>query len=319
VKKKSPPYALIGAVLLGGVAVFFLYQNHVAEGKRLADAADAVKRDYQAKLDAANKNSQIITPVATDSRNVLYATQPIVAGNLISSSFFEKKLTPKNILPDAYSEQDVIGMYAVRNIEKGDPLTPRNVAKNMPTLEGRIPPGMRAIALPVFNVQNNATGGFAVNGDKVDLLYTQFSEDSKYIYSTRLLLQNLQILYIPGPAPSTDTTDTTPGLVPAPPPGSPVSVTFLVTPEQAQALLYLSEVKNAHIGMILKSRRETDEIKIKPYVGADYHNNPRKIQTMADKSEQRVKDLQAEIEAREKTLSSQPNTNETTTPTPPSP
>jgi Flp pilus assembly protein CpaB len=248
-------------------------------------------------------------------RNVFYATQPVEAGAKISSAFFEKKLTPDDILPDAYTDQsDIVGFYAIRNIEKGDALTPRNIGKTLPYMSQRISPGMRALALPIFNGQDNDTGGFAVDGDRVDLLFTTSSNDGSFRLKTEVVMQNLSVLYIPGPKIESDQVQ---GVVPAPPPGDPISITFEVTPEQAQALIFLTGVKNGEFSMILRSRRDKSEIKIKPFVGEDYAGNLQKVQRTTDKSYARVQELAAQIEAQEKTQG-QGNTNETT-PTPPSP
>ena len=52
--------------------------------------------------------------------------------------------------------------------------------------------------------------------------------------------------------------------------------------------------------MILRARKDTSEVKIKPFVGADYHATiSRKVQKMTDKSVLRVQELQKQIEAAE--------------------
>ena len=317
-KKKSPPYAIIGAVLLGIVCIVLLVQWKKAQDQAAADAVAKAKADAQAQIDAANaKAAPTVVPTPTNMRNVFYATQPVEAGAKISSAFFEKKLTPNEILPDAYTEQsDIVGFYAIRNIEKGDPLTPRNIGRTLPYMSQRISPGMRAVALTIFNAEVNNTGGFAVDGDRVDLLFSTLSQDSAFILKTELVMQNLNVLYVPGPKIESDQVQ---GVVPAPPPGDPISVTFEVTPEQAQALVMMSQVKNGKFSMILRARRDKSEIKIKPFVDEDYAGNLQKIQRTTDKSQVRVQELAAKIEAQEKTQGSQGNTNETTTPTPPSP
>ena len=270
----------------------------------------------QAEIDAANaKAAPVVQETAPNMRNVLYATQPVEGGVRISSDFFEKKLTPVDILPDAYTDQsDIVGFYAIRKIEKGDPLTPRNIGKSLPYMSQRISPGMRAVALPVFNAEDNSTGGFVVDGDRVDLLYTVLQGDLKI--STQMVMQNLQVLYVPGPQVRTEKTD---AITPAPPPGDPISVTFEVTPEQAQALVYLAGAKNGQFNMILRAKSDKSEIKIKPFNGEDYADDLAKVQRTTDKSILRVQELAAKIEAEEKTQGSQGNTNETPTPTPPSP
>jgi hypothetical protein len=65
--------------------------------------------------------------------------------------------------------------------------------------------------------------------------------------------------------------------------------------------------------MILRSRKDDSEIKIRPFAAEDLDlNNLSKVQRTADKSVERVKALAAEIAAKEK--EAQGNTNETNTP-----
>jgi Flp pilus assembly protein CpaB len=319
VKKKSPPYAIIGAALLGIIAIVAVIQWKKAQDQAAAAALAKVQADAQAAIDAAKaQNAPTVTVTPTDMRNVFYAIQPVRAGEKISSAFYEKKLTPNAILPDAYTDQtDIVGFYAIRDIEKGDPLTPRNIGKSLPYLSQRISPGMRAVSLVCFNSQFNDTGGFVVDGDKVDLLFT--STDHSIKLKTETVLQNVPVLYVPGPKIESDQVN---GITPAPPPGDPISVTFEVTPEQAQALIFMSEVKEdqgGHFSMILRSRRDKSEIKIKPFTAETYAYEWQKVQKMADKSAQRVQELAQQIEQQEKAQAAQGNTNETTNPTPPSP
>ncbi|MCE0496519.1 MAG: Flp pilus assembly protein CpaB [Methylacidiphilales bacterium] len=317
-KKKSPPYAIIGAVVLGLVAV---YVWHQIELKQAADAQaqiDKAKADAQAQIDEARRNQQpVVSTAPTNMRNVLYASQPIEAGMRISPAFYETKLTPDEILPDAYTDKsgDIVGWYATRKIEKGDPLTPRNIGKSLPYLSQRIPAGMRAITLPVFMGGDiNDTGGFVVDGDRVDLLYTVATEDDKYKLNTQTVLQNVKVLFVPGPQIKTEMTD---GITPVPAAGGNIAVTFEVTPEEAEALIFMTNVHNAHFSMILRGRQDQAELKVKPFNAEDYDLlNLGKVQKNVDKSEERVKELAAQIQATEQ---SQGTTNETTPPTPPTP
>jgi Flp pilus assembly protein CpaB len=318
VKKKTPPYAIIGAALLGIVAIVALVQwkknQDAAHAKELADQ----QAQMQKAIDDANANkAPVVMPTPTNMKKVYYATQPIAAGAKISSAFFETKLTPQEILPDAFTaDTDIVGFYAVRDIEKGDPLTPRNVGKTLPALSERILPGMRALSLKIFNADYNFTGGFAVDGDKVDLLYTLTTLDG-FVRNTQLVMQNVDVLYVPGTKVESEQVN---GVIPTPAPGDGVAVTFQVTPEQAQALILMSGVKNGRFSMILRSRRDKSEIHIKPFVAADYIENWQKVQKTTDKSQVRVQELADKIAAEEKTqASSQGTTNETPNPTPPSP
>jgi len=304
------------AAVLGIVAIIAGVQWKKGEDQRAADAVAKAKADLQQQIDELKTQKQVIVADTNPNmRNVWYATQPVDAGVKLSPAFFEKKLTPNDILPDAIPEQtDIVGFYAIRKIEKGDPLTPRNIGKSLPYMSQRISPGMRALALSVFNAESNNTSGFVVDGDSVDLLYTL--SPNGIALQTQLVMQNLSVLYVPGPQIKTDKTD---GIMPIGPPGDAISVTFEVTPEQAQALVMMSQQKDGKFSMILRARKDKSEIKIKPFVAADYYGNFQKVQRTTDKSVVRVQELAAKIEAEEKTQGSQGNTNETTTPTPPSP
>lgn len=316
-KKKSPPYAIIGAVILGVIAIYAFVQWKAVEEKKTQDAVAAANAASAAALADAKAKQVTVTETPTNLRNVLYATQPVEAGARISTAFYEKKLTPKDILPDAFTgDSDIVGWFAIRKIEKGDPLTPRNIGKSLPYMSQRISPGMRALSLPIFTGgDSNNTGGFAVDGDRVDLLLTRWSPTGdSYLINTMLVMQNLNVLYVPGPTVKTEKTD---GIVPV---GNTIAVTFEVTPEQAQALVYMTHIKNGHFSMILRARKDESEIKIKPFATADYQGDYHNVQgKVVDKSMERVKELQQEIQAKEKAEGTQGTPNETTPPTPPSP
>jgi Flp pilus assembly protein CpaB len=313
VKKKSPPWAYIGAAVLFVAVVFLLIKYNQSKEQEKLDAINAANAAAAQQLADAKSKQVTVQETPTNLRPVLYATEPVDPGARISSAFFEKKLTPQDILPDAYTDSsDIVGWFAIRKIEKGDPLTPRNVGKSLPYLSQRISPGMRALSLPVFNADLNDTGGFIVDGDRVDLLYTVSTEDEKFKVNTQTVMQNVNVLYVPGPTIKTDKTD---GITPISPPGDPVSVTFEVTPEQAEALIFMTNVKNGRFSMILRARKDNSEIKVKPFAAADYDlNNLGKVQRTVDRSVERVKQLADEIDAKEKADSAQATTNETTTP-----
>jgi Flp pilus assembly protein CpaB len=321
VKKKSPPYAIIGAAVLGVIAIVAVVQWKKGQDAAHQKDLDDQKVAMQKAIDDANANkAPVVQQVPTNMRNVYFATQPVEAGAKLSSAFFEKKLTPNEILPDAYpaDSTDIVGFYAVRNIEKGDPLTPRNIGKSLPFMSQRISPGMRALSLPIFNAEYNNTGGFVIDGDRVDLLYTVSTLTGESLkINTQTIMQNVSVLYVPGPKIESEQVN---GITPAPPPGEPISITFEVTPEQAQALIFLSNTKNTTFSMILRSRRDKAEPKIKPFDIRDYDLlNLTKVQKMVKKSDVRVSDLAQQIQDAEKAQAAQGTTNETPHPTPPTP
>jgi Flp pilus assembly protein CpaB len=321
VKKKTPPYAIIGAAVLGIIAIVAAVQWKKAQDLAHQKELDDQKAQLQKAIDDAKANQPSpVVPTATNMRNVYYATQPVEAGAKLSAAFFEKKLTPNEILPDAFpaDSTDIVGFYAVRNIEKGDPLTPHNIGKTLPFLTQRISPGMRAIALNIFNGEYNNTGGFVVDDDKVDLLYTVSTAiGEQFKINTQTIMQNVKVLYAPGPKYESEQMN---GVTPAPPPGGSISIVFEVTPEQAEALVFLSNTKNTAFSMILRSRRDKAEPTIKPFDIRDYDLlNLKKVGKMDKKAEDRVTKLAQEIEDAEKAQAAQGTTNETPHPTPPSP
>ena len=307
-KKKSPPYHFVAAFVLFIIAALALWHwSFVKQQEQAAAIAAQQAADAKALQDAKDKQV-VVAQAPTNMRSVLYATQPVEPGVLLSPAFYEKKLTPTDILPDAYTDQsDITGWVAVRKIEKGDPLTPRNINKHMALMSERLTPGMRLISLPIFNADLNSAGGFIVDGDHVDLLYTIGGQ-------TSLALQNVSILYVPG-LPEGQKSEKSEGVNPSPAPDQRLSVAFEVTPEEAQALTNLLAVKNGTFSMILRARKDTKEIKVHPFAAADYVDNFAKIQRIVDKSNARVSALGEQIKAQEQ---SQGTTNETTTPTPPS-
>lgn len=314
-KKKSPPYAILAAFVLAciGAYAFYLHEKKQKADMDAAVAAERAKMD-QAVADAG-KNKVTVTSAPIDMRNVLYATQPVEPGVRISPAFYEKKPTPKNILPSAISDQtDITGWFAIRKIEKGDPITTQNVNKTPAKMSERLPVGMRALALKVFNGSDvNNTGGFAVDGDHVDLFYTVMSTTNAV--RTQLVMPDIKILYIPGPAQKSDDTQ---GITPAPAPGETLSVTFEVTPEQAQILTLMSQDRFGRFSMMLRPQRDDTTPKLKTLELGDFAGNFQKLERISDKSIVRVKKLAEEIKAKEK-LEDQGNANETTTPTPPNP
>jgi len=320
VKKKSPPYAIIGAVLVGILGIFFLFKWKQGMDASNAAALKSQQDALQKEIDDLKAQNATKTVVSTDTnmRKVFYATQPIEAGAKISPAFYEVKLTPNDVLPEAYTDgTDLVGYYAIRPIEKGDPLSPHNVGKTLPFLSERIPPGMRAMALPIFNSGDaNNTGGFVVDGDYVDLLYSIILPNPEggddLIVNTQTILQNAQVLYIP----QTQTrSDMTVGVLPT----DPRSVTFLVTPEEAQTLTYIEHLKHGQFSMILRGRSDKNVNKLKPYNITSLEDF-RKVQRKTDASYGRVEQLQKAIEdAEKKEKAAQGSTNETTPPPPTSP
>ena len=85
-KKKSPPYAIIGAVLLGIFCIVLFAKWKKTQDDAAAAALAQQKADMQKLIDDANaKQAPVVVPTATNMRNVYYATQPVEAGTKLSS------------------------------------------------------------------------------------------------------------------------------------------------------------------------------------------------------------------------------------------
>ena len=110
-KKKSPPYAIIGAAVLAIIGIILVIQWKKSQDAAAAAALAAQQAALQAQIDALKNQAPAPPPTAPQNNLfVYYATQPVEAGAKISSAFFEKKATPNEILPDAYTDAtDIVG------------------------------------------------------------------------------------------------------------------------------------------------------------------------------------------------------------------
>ncbi len=96
-KKKSPPYAIIGAVLVGIVGIFLLLKWKQGIDASNAATLDAKTKELQSQIDDLKTKAQTQTVVSTDTnmRKVFYATQPIEAGAKISPAFLRNEADAK--------------------------------------------------------------------------------------------------------------------------------------------------------------------------------------------------------------------------------
>lgn len=319
-RKKSPPYPIIFAVILAVVGLVALYQYSLQqENRRRQEEANLQSRMQaqidQMKSDEASRAKVQVTEVQTDMRKVLYAARPLKAGQKVEPAYFTVKLTPASILKDAYidtDEPDLLGSYVVHDIDTDEPFTNKNLSKSLPYLSMRIPPGMRAMSIPVLGGDGNATGGFAIDGDRVDLLLTYPSPDNPKTSAERIVLQNLQILYVPGPNDALRNNQT--GGLQAQQPVA--TITFEVTPEEATLLALLQATPNTQFRMILRGKNDDNTFRAKTFSSTDVMDSLGKVQNQTDVSLQRVKELAAEIQQKEAEQTGQTNATVSTPPNP---
>ncbi len=296
-KKRSTPYPLIGAVVFGvlAIVIFYMYnQQSQADFDAKLQAALAESRNQSdAQMQAYIKQHPeggSAVPINTNMRPVLYASRDIDGGVLIDPSMFIVKNTPVDLMKEAYTKDDadtVTKSYALRPIHEGDPLTENNVGKQAPRLADRIPIGMKAMSVPIFD---NLTDGFLVDGDKVDILYVHGDPKTGAVASDALL-QNIPVLFVPGQQTRSDKTES---MVPAASPGTPITLCFEVTLQEAQILSVLSSVPGAHYEMVLRSATDNMIVKAKTITAEQIADNAKFAQNRFTQSETEVQAMQAE-------------------------
>ncbi len=296
-KKRPTPYPLIGAAVFGvlAIVIFYAYIKQLNDGfeTKLNNAVTEAESHGDARLKAyiaTHPDQAYPSTLSTSDRPVLYASRDIESGMLIDPSMFVVKSTPKNLMLEAYSEQDadiVTKSYALRPIHEGDPLTENNIGKQAPRLADRIPIGMRAMSVSVFD---NLTDGFLVDGDRVDIIYVHGDSKSGPVAS-EALLQNVPVLFVPGQPTRSSTTDS---IVPVGAPGTQITLCFEVTLQQAQLLSVLSSVPNAHYEMILRSGPDNMIVKTRPVTTDQIAENSKYPQKTFAQSETDVKAMQGE-------------------------
>jgi Flp pilus assembly protein CpaB len=288
VKKKNINPMLLGAIALGLVSFYLVYkafQNQQADSERKTNEAIA-------KAMASQGSNQPVILEKKPERPVVYAAQPIAAGQKIEVAGLKIQSTPTELLPGALSTFDeAVGKYASKSIGVGEALTANNVSTQAQRMSMRLKPGMRAMALPVFNTpETNSTGGFAMDGDYVDLLLT-FNDAG--VSRTIIVLQNLRILYNPVGQRS----EQTDGIAPAAAPGSPPMVTFEVTPQQAEMLVQITGTGAFH--MVLRSSEDKAVVRTRGYSSQEFFDNPRAVQTRALKSQLGVDEALRQLREKE--------------------
>ncbi len=313
-KKKGINPMIIGAVVcaLGAIyLVYYMQQQAAAESQRkMAE----MRADMQKQLDAKTGGNQPVEIKSeVDMVDAVFATQEIPSNGRIEGVFLEVKPMPKDLMPNVYENiDDVVGKYARRNIKPNEPLTPDNVAQEFQRMSARMTPGMRAVALPVI-ARADSTGGFAADGDYVDLIVTGelkgpgIPKDSNF---TKTVMQNVKVLY--NPAAGDFRTETSSGLRPLSTPEIKVTTTFEVTPEEAEALVLLSSYKNIY--MVLRHKDDREVFRSRGVTSVELTTNPNAVKSRIRRSYSKLPEVQDRIQ--ESVENQTTTTDETNEPSP---
>lgn len=131
--------------------------------------------------------------------SVVVAAANLEVGTRLSGVMLKTADWPKANTPDGYytTIEAIMGDEApvvVREIKKGEVVLPYKISGHgaRAGLTPKIPSEMRAMTISVNEVRGVA--GFVLPGDHVDVLYTYSPEGKKNQFTTKPILQNIQVL-----------------------------------------------------------------------------------------------------------------------------
>lgn len=154
--------------------------------------------------------------IASTSAEILVAGKDIAAGDVIKAEDVHWASAPDNFLfkgmikrKDQADEKklEIFGKPARREIAMGEPVTMQAVVADAGSgnfLAASLPPGMRAVAVPVK--AETMAGGFIAPGDYVDVLMTytlslkgdadNYSQPTIQKYASETILSNVKVLAV---------------------------------------------------------------------------------------------------------------------------
>lgn len=170
---------------------------------------------------------------AVPHTNVVVAKTAIPARTRIMQETLEIKSLPTSAVhPEAYrSIEEVVGGISRADILTGEQvLAPRVFTEERrATLSYIIPEGMRAISIPVAGA-SAGVGGFISPEDTIDILISFADSEVNDTFTTYTYFQNLKVLATGAETRERDTEE----------PVVVNTLTLLVTPEQAEVLVYVN-------------------------------------------------------------------------------
>jgi pilus assembly protein CpaB len=183
-------------------------------------------RNYTASISATSR------PVALPSGRVVVAATDLPAGTTIDPTRLRVVDWPAGAMPEG-AESDpakLAGRVVLTGVFANEPVTTKKLAsENGGILPQRIPPGMRAVSVPVTKV--TGISGFVTPGTHVDVVAIMATPSAEGPADRRAftLLEDVPVLAV---AQSVDQQDTKPNLAD--------TVTLLVTPDDAAKLVLAS-------------------------------------------------------------------------------
>jgi pilus assembly protein CpaB len=245
---------------------------------------------YLKQQESRMKTSEVV------SRPVVVAAGNLTAGMILKLTDLQIRDWPENIIPDgSFSIAEVLEGRAVEtDVTTGEPILTTKLAPEGSGggVSSMIPPGMRAMTVAVNVV--SGVGGFILPRTRVDILVTVASTDTKKEKTTKIILQNVEVLAVDQ---TYDKNDNDPITV--------KSVTLLVSPEDAEKLALaanegklqltlrnssdslLSSTAGQHIGQLLSPakpkavpRKKTSRPRAKPKPKAKVSSSPKVVEVI---------------------------------------
>jgi pilus assembly protein CpaB len=195
---------------------------------------------YLSQYDKIIREKKIATqPVVVASRELAFGT--VLSEDNIRAASWPIEIVPASATSSA---QELVGRVVRTPIATGEPilegkLAPVGVDRGLPM---RVPPGMRAMTVPVNVV--SGVSGFVLPDTKVDVVVTVRPETERETMS-KIVLQNLLVLAADQKLEDNE--------------GKPMSmqsVTLLVTPSEAEKLALASS--NGEIQLVLRNPADAD-------------------------------------------------------------
>ena len=189
-----------------------------------------------------------LRPAENQQRQVLITTQDIPARMRISAAMFQVQTrSAQASQPDALSNPNqAVGSLALITIPSGSQLTASQIGMNAPSaLPVRLPPGMRAVSIPIDRVKG--VSGLIQPGDRVDVIAIPNAKSNDVPPPAVTIFRGLLVLAVGTSLENAQAT-------PSPDETTAATVTLAVNPKQADLLAYADA--NTSLRLALRSPRE---------------------------------------------------------------
>ena len=202
-------------------------------------------------------------PIHIQERQYAAPTRPLQAGEILKASNLELVSWPSNIpLDGAFGRiESLIGREVLFPLDKGQPILDKYLSApgSGIDLAGKIPDGMRAIALRSDEVVGVA--GFLLPGSRLDVLVT-YHTDGSAEPRTSTVLENVEVLAA-GHQVEPD------------PEGKPATVTvvtLLLKPDEAERAVLASTQGSIHF--VLRNGSDSERTKTSPVMMSQLSSTP---------------------------------------------